>query len=135
MAVQITPAPFAILGPHLVSGSALNSGFAQPVWASQQSATANGTTTSTATQITAAITNFTTVASGGLAAMPPAVPGTHIIVFNDAATNTLTFQGYLSTDTIDGSATTTLTVAHHAAVFCCMAAGIWISALLGVATS
>lgn len=133
MALPIVPQSFDP-GFRLIDGTKLNSVLAQGILGSQTGMAANGTTFATGTLITQPVANFTTVASGGIAILPAAVPGLVVFVFNNGA-NMLTMNGLLSTDTIDGSASATLTVAHRGAQLTCVAAGVWISALIGAATS
>ena len=120
MATQNTPQPFPP-GLALQDGAALNSALSYPLYTTQYNAVANNTTRPTGTNITANLTHFGTVASGGVAILPPAVAGAQISVFNYGA-NTLTFYGAASTDTIDGNASATLTTAHRGAGFYCSGA-------------
>lgn len=133
MAALVSPAPFQT-GFQLIDGDKLNKAISADVVNSQDGIVANGTTTLTATQIFAELNRFTTVASGGIALMPPALPGTQVLVLN-AGANTLRLQGFLSTDTLDGAAFTTLAVANRGAWFTCTTAGAWISALLGAVSA
>ena len=136
MATQITPQPL-VPGNRLFGGEQLNFLFAGPVWSSQQSVTANGTTQAAGTQITATITNFTTVASSGVAILPKAVAGSVLLVLNNGA-NTLTLYPYATTDTIDGGtagASTTLSTTSRGAWFYAVTTGVWISAIVGATTS
>jgi hypothetical protein len=136
MTAQVTPQPF-IPGPRLFGGEQLNSLLAGPVWSSQQSVTANGTSQAAGTQITATITNFTTVASSGVAILPKAVAGTLILVLNNGA-NTLTIYPFATTDTIDSAAagaSVSLSTTSRGAWFYAVATGVWISAIVGATTS
>jgi hypothetical protein len=136
MATQVSPQPFQP-GPRLVDGSDLNKAVSQDILTSQTGAVANGTTKATGTQITAAITEFDTVAPSGVAILPPAVAGTNITVFNYGA-NTLTIYPYATTDTIDGGsagASTTLSATNRAVGFFATSAGAWRSGLLGAVSS
>lgn len=133
MAALISPAPFQP-GFRLIDGDQLNKAIASDVVNSQDGMVANGTTRITGTQIQAELNRFTTVASGGIALMPPALPGTQVLVMN-AGANALTLDGFASTDTIDGGASATLSVATRGAWFTCTTAGAWISAALGAAVS
>lgn len=133
-AVSYFPSPF-VPGFRLVDGAQLNAVTADGQVSSTQSAVANGTTKATGTQITTAITNFGTVGASGIAILPPAVPGSQVLVFNNGA-NTLTLDPYeTSGTTIDGGSSTTLTTANRVAMFFCVAPNVWLSALLGAVSS
>ena len=137
MATQITPAPFDT-GKTLHEGDRLNRVLAAgPLQASQYNMVANGTTAATGTLMTAPLSHFGTVASGGYAVLPPAIAGTSQEIFNYGA-NTLNIAPYASTDVIDGGsagAAVTLTTGHRLATFYCVSPGIWISDLGGAVSS
>jgi hypothetical protein len=134
--VQTTPQPF-IPGARLEGGEALNTALAAPATSTWNSMVANGTTQAAGTQITANVSSFATVASGGVAILPKAVAGRRVTVYNYGA-NTLTLYPFETTTTIDtgaAGASTTLSAANRVAVFDCIAAGVWISFLGGAVSS
>jgi hypothetical protein len=132
------PAPFQS-GFGLQDGSALDAALAKNLVATTYGAIANGTTKATGTQIVANWTEFATVAVSGIAILPPAVPGTEVIIVNSGA-NTLTIDPFETSGvTVDGGASTTLSTANRIAAFFCLASAsgtnLWISALLGAVSS
>lgn len=87
--------------------------------------------------LTTAINNLATVAnSGDAVGLPAAVAGAFVIVLNGGANPAKVFP-LGSADTIDGGsagASVTLTNAKRC-LYLCVAAGVWISAQLGVASA
>jgi len=94
--------------------------------------TATGTNAGTALALTAGLNRVSTVAAGTGVALPQSAAGLEVTIFNDGA-SPLTVYGN-STDTIDGSASVTLTNAKRCMYFC-FVAGAWESAQLGVASA
>jgi hypothetical protein len=93
-------------------------------------------TTSTPAAITAQLTNVTTADGTHIAViLPTGVAGDLRLVYNSGGASAQTASVYCqSTDTIDGGSAgghVTLTVAHRASWFYCVAANTWISALVG----
>ena len=96
--------------------------------------TAAGTTQATAAQIPAGcyLIEFDTVASGAGGALPFAVPGTDMLIYNNGA-NTLTVYPNATNnslvspaaqDTINNGTSVTIT-SHNSQSFSCAKAGIW----------
>lgn len=133
MALPIVPQPFQS-GFRLIDGSLLNSVLANDQTSTQDAVALSGTTRATAFQVTTNVTRFTTVPASTIALLPQAVPGQYVILINSGA-QTLTMNGFVSTDTIDGNASATLSTANRAALLYCLTAGAWISFLLGATTS
>lgn len=100
--------------------------------------TAVGTTRATGLQLTSRINNITTAASGTGVVLPLGIPGTRVTLFNNGAQ---TVQVYGSgSDTIDGVAAATgvpLTAGATAGrcEYVCVAAGVILSAKMGVVSS
>lgn len=128
------PNPTQFSGPGLVSGTDLANAASIDYKGMENAIVCNGTTTPTATQLRACFNFVATVASSGRAILPKAVPGAWCMVFN-AGANTLTIVGFVSTDTIDTAASTTLSAANRVATFVCSGAGLWISTLGGAISS
>lgn len=128
-----SPSPFP-LGFALQDGGILNKVLSANQSSSQTTINVTGITRATAWQIDAVFNNFTTVAASAIALLPPASPGSIVVVFNNGA-NTLTFNGFVASDTIDGAASATLSTANRAVLLFCVAAGVWISGLLGATSS
>jgi hypothetical protein len=91
---------------------------------SQGSITAAGTNQATATPITQALANIATTPSGTGVVLPASKAGMQIFLANNGA-NTLTVYGN-SSDTINGSATTTIT-STSTLLFFCAVAGNWLT--------
>lgn len=121
-------------GFALQDGGAMDLALSSDHPSSQDTISVSGTTRATAWQIQAFQNYFTTVGASAQAILPAALPGRRVTCFNLGA-NTLTFIGFAAADTIDGSASVTLTTANRGVVFYCEASGKWISALLGATTS
>lgn len=103
MAAANFPTPH-LPGFRLMRGDTLNAQLSNPVWSSQNAATAHaGGTRAAAFAITATVTNFTTVATAAdSAVLPAAKPGMVFFVTNNgAAAMTLYANG---SDTINGTA-------------------------------
>jgi hypothetical protein len=97
-------------------------------------------TTSSPTPITAETTSVTTADSTHIAViLPTGVVGDSRLVYNTAGGTSETISIYCqSTDKIDGGSAggnVTLTAAHRAAWFYCVAANSWISALVGAVST
>lgn len=133
MAAPIIPQIF-IPGPRLIDGSDLNNAMANDLAGSQDTLTATGTTRATATQLTVQINRFSTVGASGQCILPPCKAGEYVIIYNYGA-NTLTVIGFLSTDTIDGAASVTISAATRGALFYCLTPGAWYSSALGATTT
>lgn len=122
-------------GFRLEDGSQLNAAFALPQVSSEASITATGTNQATAYQLSAAINDVTTAASGTGVKLPRGRAGRIITVFNDGA-NALQVYSF-DTATIDGTAGATgvtLTNAKRCAYYA-ISEGVWISAQLGVVSA
>lgn len=128
------PNPTQFSGPALVSGQDLQNAASVDFKGMENAMVANGTTRATATPIRACFNFFATVGASGQILLPKAVPGAWCQIFN-AGANTATIIGNVSTDTIDGAASTTLTTANRVATFVCSGAGLWISTLGGAVSS
>ena len=92
------------------------------------------------TAITTTVTNLTTADATHIAAiLPTGVAGDQRLVYNSGGASAQTASIYCQTgDTIDGGSSgghVTLTVAHRAAWFYCVAANTWISALVGAVST
>src|SRR5271154_6010464 len=111
MATQVTPAPF-LSGFRLIDGDQLNKTLAADQVTSQNAITVASSTVPT--PLSAVVNNLSSVVASGLVQLPQALPGLNILVLNNGG-NTVTLEGFASTDTIDGAASTTLTVAHRGA--------------------
>lgn len=99
-----------------------------------------GGLTSAPTPVTGAVSNVTTADSTHIAViLPTGVAGDERLVYNSGGASAQTMDVYCqSTDTIDGGSAgghVTLTVAHRAAWFYCVAANTWISALVGAVST
>jgi hypothetical protein len=97
-------------------------------------------TTGAPPAITSTITNLTTADATHIAAiLPTGVAGDRHLVYNSGGASAQTASVYCQTgDTIDGGSSgghVTLTVAHRAAWFYCVAANTWISALVGAVST
>lgn len=97
-------------------------------------------TTSVPTPITAETASVTTADATHIAViLPTGVFGDARLVYNTGGASSQTVSIYCqSTDTIDGGSAgghVTLTAAHRAAWFYCVAANTWISALVGVVST
>ena len=99
--------------------------------------TATGTNAATALPVPSNVQNvaFASVPSGTGAVLPPAIPGTRIVIYNHDAANTLTVYADTANNPLTGSAdhistgsglVTSATVAHGIAFsVTCAAPGIW----------
>ena len=130
----VYPAPFQS-GIRMHSGEALNKQLASPVVSSQDGLAVTGTTRATALQLLTMLNRFATVGASAQAILPPAMAGTRCLVMSTSGQSNLTVIGYSSADTIDGNATATLTAANRGAWFYCIARGVWVSELMGAASS
>ncbi|MBF0560721.1 MAG: hypothetical protein HQL37_01645 [Alphaproteobacteria bacterium] len=109
-----------------------------PVTAAATGITAATTQTRVgATALTVKVNNIATVAnSGDAVALPAAIAGKSVVIFNSGAHPASVFPAGAS-DTIDGGsagAAVTLTNAKRAE-FYCIAQGVWVSAQLGVVSA
>lgn len=96
--------------------------------------------TSTPSLITSSITDVTTADATHIAViLPTGAAGISLLVYNSGGASAQTASVYCQgTDTIDGGSAgghVTLTVAHRAAWFYCVAANTWISALVGAVST
>lgn len=89
--------------------------------------TAVGTTQGTALQLSAALNNITSAASGTGVNLPASAPGLSVTVQNNGANAILVYPAQGSSDTINGAAATTGVLLHQGsvAVFNCTATGAW----------
>lgn len=130
--------PIPATGPGLVDGTWLRALAGGQNQSFLSSATALGTTQATAFVIKSGIqlVAFGSVPSGTGASMPPALPGSCIIVFNHDAANTLTVYPAVKNNPTTGnqdvfqvsggSAATTSTIAHGGSTrYCSATAGLW----------
>lgn len=124
----------AISGYATREGSALQKDFAAGQFTTETGISVSGTTFATGRPLTAVINFCSTVAASSIAILPPAIPGQMCIIFNSGA-NTLTLEGKLTSDTIDGAASATLSTANRVVMLLCSDVGKWVSALLGATTS
>lgn len=97
-------------------------------------------TTSAQTPIVDTTSNVTTADATHIAAiLPTGVQGDQRLVYNSGGASAQTISVYCQgTDTIDGGSAgghVTLTVAHRAAWFYCVAANTWISALVSAVST
>lgn len=123
------PQPYTISGPHLVSGSGLNTLFANPQSMTENAITATaGGGQANARPLKARFNQVTVCASANDSVqLPQGVAGAFCQIANDGAQSLQVF-GQVG-DTIDGVATAT-GVAMAAAKrgnFWCVATGIWVS--------
>lgn len=89
---------------------------------------AAGTSQATATPLSAAINNITTVASGTGVNLPASAPGLSVVVQNSGANPLLVYPLQGASDTINGAAATSGILLYQGAigVFNCTTAGAWI---------
>lgn len=134
MALLISvPQPYAISGPHLISGSSLNTNFANPAVSSGYNLTATGAALASALLLTTALCQFSTVAANTGAALAAMKPGQSQVIFNDGA-SPLTVYALNANYTIDGAASVPLANGKRCVYFC-VSPGIIISAQLGVVSA
>ena len=99
-----------------------------------------GNTTAAPAAITASTTNVTSADATHIAVvLPKGIAGDSRLVYNSGGASAQTISVYCaSTDTIDGGSAggnVTLTVAHRAARFYCVAANTWISEQVGAVST
>lgn len=127
--VARTPAPYTILGPHLISGAGLNQLFANPQSAVENAITATaGGTQAAARVLTARFNQVSVCASANDSVMLPAGnAGALCMIANDGAQSLQVF-GQVG-DTIDGVATATgvAMAAAKRGLFWCIAPNTWLS--------
>ncbi len=121
-------------GPQLVDGIWLNGLAAGSNATYQAGITATGTTQATAVQLPAQITLFEidTVASSTGVALPPALAGTEISIYNNGANTVTVFPSInnnqalspAAQDTINNGTSTTIAT-HSTLYFFCAKNGIW----------
>lgn len=98
--------------------------------------TAAGTTQGGATALTADQNNVSTGTANQGVLLPTGLPGMRILVWNSTGNTIKIYPA--GTGTIDGgsaSAAVTLTSAHRAAEYFCQSANVWVSAIVGAAST
>lgn len=98
--------------------------------------TAAGTTQGTATALTADQNNVATGTANQGVVLPTGVAGMRVLVWNSTGATIKIYPA--GTGTIDAgsaSAAVTLTSAHRAAEFFCQSANVWVSAIVGAAST
>lgn len=127
------------LGPYLFSGQFLGLLFSrvfQGGLASQDTITAHaGGLQPAAVQLAASFNNVTVCATAGNStALPKAIKGSEVVVFNNGATSMNVFGKVGSGDTINGTAGTTA-FAHANAkrvTYTCVTAGKWLTSTAAI---
>ena len=134
---RIDAIPIGSVTPSSGAFSSLSAGIGAPI---NSGGTLAAGTTAAPAAITTQTTNVTTADATHIAVvLPTGVAGDSRLVYNSGGASSQTASIYCqSTDTIDGGSAgghVTLTVAHRAAWFYCVAANTWISALEGAVST